>query len=103
MTGFLRLIMIVCAILALAAFSGAASARRRRNHLSFGFALLVGLLLLSLTTLCATITVGISGYRAFTAEQVAATIKTEPIGPHHFRATVILADRKSTRLNSSHG
>ncbi|HEY6091005.1 MAG TPA: hypothetical protein VIV83_03365 [Gemmatimonadales bacterium] len=92
MTGFLRLIMIGCAILALAAFYGAGSARRKRHHLSFAFALLVGLLLLSLTTLFATITVGISGYRAFTAEQVAATIKTEPIGPHHFRATVILAD-----------
>src|ERR1041384_8096618 len=84
--------MIVCAILALAAFSGAASARRRRNHPSFGFALLVRLLLFSLTTLFATIPVGISGYRAFTTEQVAATIKTEPIGPHPFRATLILAD-----------
>src|ERR1041384_6854477 len=91
MTGFLRLIMIGCAILALAAFYGAGSARRKRHHLSFAFALLVGLLLLSLTTLFATITVGISGYRAFTAEQVAATIKTEPIGPHHFRGPATLA------------
>jgi len=92
MTGFLRLVMVVFAILAVAAFYGAGSARRKRNHVSFGVALLVGLLLLSLTALFATITVGIRGYRAFTAEQVAATITTEPIGPHHFRATVILAD-----------
>lgn len=84
--------MVLFAILALVAFYGAGSARRKRNHVSFGFALLVGLLLLSLSTLCATITVGIRGYRAFTAEQLAATIKTEPVGPHHFRVTVVLPD-----------
>ena len=38
------------------------------------------------------ITVGIHGYRAFTQEALAATIKTEPLGPHHFRATVTLPD-----------
>src|SRR5439155_1709410 len=35
---------------------------------------------------------GIHGYRAFTQEALAATITTEPLGPHHFRATVTLAD-----------
>lgn len=84
--------MVVFAILAAAAFYGAASARRKRNHVTFGFVLLLGLLLLSLSALFATINVGIRGYRAFTAEQVAATITTEPVGPHHFRATVTLAD-----------
>src|SRR5438876_11781705 len=38
------------------------------------------------------ITVGIHGYRAFTQEALAATIKTEPVGPHRFRATVTLPD-----------
>jgi len=49
-------------------------------------------LLLTLSALSAAITVGVRGYRVFTAEQVAATIKTEPLGPHHFRATVTLPD-----------
>jgi hypothetical protein len=53
---------------------------------------LTAALVLSLGVLCGAITVGIRGYRAFTAEAVAATIKTEPIGPHHFRATVTLPD-----------
>ncbi len=54
--------------------------------------LLVGLVLLLLGALGGAITIGVDGYRSLTAEQLAATIKTEPIGPHHFRATVTLAD-----------
>ena len=38
------------------------------------------------------VTVGIRGYRAFTQEVVAATIKTEPLGRQRFRATVMLPD-----------
>ena len=38
------------------------------------------------------ITVGIHGYRAFTQEALAATIKTEPLGSQRFRATVTLPD-----------
>lgn len=55
--------------------------------------LLTGAVVLLLSTLLAVISVGVRGYTAFTAEQVAATIKTEPIGPHRFRATVTLPDR----------
>jgi len=49
-------------------------------------------LLLTSSLLLGAITVGINGYRAFTQEALAATIKTEPLGPHHFRATVTLPD-----------
>lgn len=84
--------MVGLVVLAIPVFYRAGAARRKGNHVTFGFGLLVGLLLLSLSTLCATISVGVRGYRAFTAEQVAATITTQPIGPHHFRATVVLPD-----------
>jgi len=70
----------------------AGSAWRRRNRVSAIIGLLAGALFLSLGVLCGAITLGIRGYRAFTQESVAATIKTERIGPHHFRATVTLAD-----------
>jgi len=53
---------------------------------------LASALLLTCSLLLGAITVGINGYRAFTQEALAATIKTEPIGPHHFRATVTLPD-----------
>ncbi|HEU5261797.1 MAG TPA: hypothetical protein VFU41_10300 [Gemmatimonadales bacterium] len=55
---------------------------------------LVGLLLLALAALAATVTIGVRGYRALTHEVVAATVKTEPIGPQRFRATIILPDRR---------
>src|SRR5438034_650322 len=92
MTGLLRLVMVGFAIVAILLFYGAGAAWRRRNRVSSVVTLLTGALLLTLSALCAAITVGIRGYRAFTAEQVAATIKTEPVGPHRFRATVTLPD-----------
>ena len=55
---------------------------------------LSGLLLLALAALAATITVGIRGYRALTLEVLAATVKTEPVGPQRFRATIMLPDRR---------
>jgi hypothetical protein len=45
--------------------------------------------------LCASFaTVGVLGYRALTNEQVAATVTTEPLGPHRFRATIVLPDQR---------
>jgi hypothetical protein len=84
--------MIAFGLLAVALIFLAASAWRRRNRVSSLVGFLTAALVLSLGVLCGAITVGIRGYRAFTAEAVAATIKTEPIGPHHFRATVTLPD-----------
>jgi hypothetical protein len=92
MTGMLRLTMVGFALLAILVFYVAGSSWRKGNRLSGLFSLLVGAIFLLLSTLIAVITVGIRGYNAFTAEQVAARIKTEPIGPHRFRATVTLAD-----------
>src|SRR5436189_1840870 len=92
MSGLLRRVLIEFAIVAILLFYGAGSAWRKRNHVSSVVTLLTGALLLTLSGLCAAITVGIRGYRAFTAEQLAATIKTEPVGPHRFRATVTLTD-----------
>src|SRR5919197_806077 len=92
MTGMLRFAMVGFVLLALVLMLLAASAWRRRNHLSSLVGLLASALVLSLAMLCGAIIVGIGGYRAFTAEQVAATIRTEPVGPHRFRATVTLPD-----------
>jgi hypothetical protein len=50
---------------------------------------LVGLLLLALAALAGTLAVGLRGYQALTLEVLAATVTTEPIGPQHFRATVV--------------
>ena len=55
---------------------------------------LVALLSLALAALAATLTVGLQGYRALTFEEVAATVRTEPVGPQRFRATITLPDRR---------
>jgi hypothetical protein len=70
----------------------AASAWRNRRRLGSSFGFLLAALCLTLGLLLGAITVGIHGYRAFTQEALAATIKTEPLAPHRFRATVTLAD-----------
>ena len=84
--------MVGLAVLGVLVCYVAGSSWRKGSRVSGLTALLAGVILLLLSTLFAVITVGVRGYTAFTAEQVAATIKTEPIGPHHFRATVTLPD-----------
>jgi len=92
MTGILRLVMVGFDLLALVLLFIAASAWRNRRRLSSSVGFLAAVLCLTIGVLLAAITVGIRGYRSFTQEALAATVKTEPLGPHHFRATVTLAD-----------
>ena len=92
MTGILRLVMVGFDLLAIVLIIIAASAWRNRRRLGSSFGFLLAALCLTIGMLLGAITVGIHGYRAFTQEALAATIKTEPIGPHHFRATVTLPD-----------
>jgi hypothetical protein len=84
--------MIAFDLLAVAFIFLAASAWRKRNRVSSVVGFLTAALFLSLGLLCGAITLGVHGYRMFTQEALAATIKTEPLGPHHFRATVTLPD-----------
>src|SRR5207302_8381982 len=79
-------------LLALALIIVAGSAWRRRYRVSSLVGFLGAGLCVTLALLCGAITVGIRGYRALTQEVVAATIKTEPIAPQRFRATVTLPD-----------
>ena len=65
---------------------------RDRHRVGSVFGFMAAALCLALAALCATITVALRGYRAFTHEVLAATIRTEPIGRQQFRATVTLPD-----------
>jgi len=69
-------------------------AARERRWLGGLIRTLVGALLLCLAALAATISVGIQGYRALTYEEVAARVKTEPVGLQRFRATILLPDQR---------
>jgi hypothetical protein len=92
MTGIVRLVMVAFTLLAVALIYVSASAWRNRRRLGSLVGFLAAALFLTSSMLLGAITVGIHGYRAFTQEAFAATIKTEPVGPHRFRATVTLAD-----------
>jgi len=72
----------------------AVGATRARHWLGGTIQGLVALLLLALAALAATVTVGLQGYRALTYEEVAATVRTEPVAPQRFRATITLPDRR---------
>jgi len=92
MTGILQIMMVGFAVLAVILIIPAVSAWRRRHRISATIGFLTAALFGSLAALSGAVTVGIRGYRAFTHEVVAATIKTEPLGPQRLRATVTLAD-----------
>ncbi len=67
---------------------------RTRRRVSSLVSYLAAALAFSLAALCGTITIGIRGYHALTHEVVAATIRTEPLGPHQFRATITMPNGK---------
>src|SRR5229473_827483 len=72
----------------------AVRAARERHWLGGTIRGLVALLLLALAALAATLTVGLQGYRALTFEELAATVRTEPVAPQRFRATITLPDHR---------
>jgi len=72
----------------------AVRAARARHWLGGTIRGLTALLLLALAALATTVTVGLQGYRALTFEEVAATVRTEPVAPQRFRATITLPDRR---------
>ncbi|UCF41853.1 MAG: hypothetical protein JSW43_05895 [Gemmatimonadota bacterium] len=88
-------LIIIAGILVVSAvgllLAGLAALKRRRL---FGSAasLTLGLLLLSLAGLSATVAVAIQGYRAFTREEVVAVVSTRPTGVQTFNATFTFPD-----------
>jgi hypothetical protein len=88
----MTLAILIFAALALVLLLTARTAWRDRRRVGSLIGVLAGALCLTLAALCGAISVGIRGYRALTQEVVAATIKTEPLGPQRFRATVTLPD-----------
>lgn len=59
---------------------------RRRRWAGVSGGVVLALLFLALSALCATVSVSVRGYRALTHEEIAATIVTEPLAPGAFRA-----------------
>ncbi len=63
----------------------------RGHHLrAGGISALFGVPLFALGVLASTVSVATRGYRALTHEELAATVRTEPLSRQRFRATVIM-------------
>jgi hypothetical protein len=80
------------AALGLVSLLMAQGAARRRHWQRAVAGGLAGLLLATAAALLATVSVSILGYRALTLEEVAATVRTFPIGARHFRASLTYPD-----------
>lgn len=83
-------VLIIVALLfgglALTSLTLAILAFRGKRRLGGSFGVLLGLLLLALGVLCATISVATQGYRALTREELAAVVETRPTGEQTFEA-----------------
>ncbi len=95
----LTIVAVVSALLAVLFVALAIATLRKRRILGGLGALLLGLLCLTLAGLAAAVAIGVRGYRALTHETVAATVRTEPLGPQHFRATVLLPNGRTGQFN----
>jgi len=65
---------------------------KRRQFTGVPANLVLALLMLSFSMLSALVVIGTQGYRAMTAEEVAATIETQPTGHQSFQATFHFPD-----------
>lgn len=81
-----------CALAGLVFFLLARGAAHRRRWQRTAGAGLVGILFLTISFLLATFSVSIHGYRALTHEEIAATVRTFPVAPQRFRASMTYPD-----------
>lgn len=86
MPGPLIIIVILFAALSFMFFITGIVALKKKRLFGVAVSLTLALLMLSLAALFGTITLATQGYRALTREEVAAVVKTEPIGPSRFKA-----------------
>jgi len=64
----------------------AGAALRRRRPLRMSARLLLALVFFAAGTACGAIALGVQGYRALTHEEIAAVVRTEPLGGQRFQA-----------------
>lgn len=70
----------------------------RLRPIRFASRTLIGLLLIAVGALAATIAIGTHGYTALTREDVAATLLVQPTGPQKFSATVRYPDLREVKF-----
>jgi hypothetical protein len=90
--GYLSIGALVLALLGVLLVVAGLVALFRARPMRFALRTLSGALLLALGALAGSIAVGVQGYHALTAEELAAHIEVRPTGPQRFEATLRLSD-----------
>jgi hypothetical protein len=79
-------IAVLFVVLGVAMLIAAGAALRRRRPLRMSARLLLALVFLAGAAASGAVALGVQGYRALTHEEIAAMVRTEPLGPNRFRA-----------------
>jgi len=88
-------IVVLCfLVLGVALWASAVAALRQKRWVGGAMRGVLGMLFFAFAALAGAITIGIQGYRALTYEEVAATVKTSPVAPQRFRATITLPNQR---------
>ena len=96
MDNLLVVLTVVSGVLSILFFIVTFKAMRKKKVIRATIRLLCALLCLSLAALFGTISIAIQGYRALTHEEIAAVVRTEPLGPRSFRAYFKFPDGRET-------
>jgi len=79
-------VAVLFAVLGITMFIAAGTALRRRRPIRMSARLLLALVFLAGAAASGAVALGVQGYRALTHEEIAATVRTEPLGPNRFHA-----------------
>lgn len=94
-------VAVLFAIVGVAMIIAAGTALRRRRPLRMSARLLLALVFLAGAVASGAIALGVQGYRALTHEEVAAMVRTEPLGPNRFRAQFRFPDGREVAYTLS--
>jgi hypothetical protein len=95
----LTILAIVCAVFALLFFGASILAMRRRRLFRLTVNFTFGLLLLALAGIFGTVSISTQGYRAYTREETAVFVRTEPVAPQRFNAHFRFSDGREVTFN----
>ena len=94
-------VAVLFAIVGAAMIIAAGTALRRRRPLRMSLRLLLALVFLTGAAASGAIALGVQGYRALTHEEIAAMVRTEPLGPNRFRAQFRFPDGREVSYTLS--
>lgn len=94
-------VAVLFAALGVIMLIAAGTALRRRRPIRMSARLLLALVFLAAAAGSGAVALGVQGYRALTHEELAATVRTEPLGPDRFHAYFRFPDGREAAFTLS--